>query len=271
MKKIFFLTLILLPFITTAQNITGKAYYQSKTSFDIDKMTGQDMDETTKKMIIEKLKKSKEKNYILTFNKYESIYKEEEKLTTDIKDGLVIIDNSTPGITYKNLKENSYTKEEDLLGKKFLVKDTITHLDWNIENKTKTIGQYTVVKATAFKKIIIKNPIDQQITPKDENSKKKDLFKEILITAWFAPQIPVSNGPGEYGGLPGLILELNVQRTTFLCSKIILNPKESITIKAPTKGKKVSKSEYDSIVSKKMEEMQNNFINGKSSGFKIGG
>ena len=28
------------------------------------------------------------------------------------------------------------------------------------------------------------------------------------ITAWYTPQIPVSHGPAEYGGLPGLILEL---------------------------------------------------------------
>ena len=83
--------------------------------------------------------------------------------------------------------------------------------------------------------------------------------KEILVTAWYTPQIPVGNGPGEYAGLPGLILELNFYRTTILCSKIVLNPKESTAIKAPNKGKEVTREEYNKIVKEKTEEMRENF------------
>ncbi len=262
MKKIVFLTLILLPFITTAQNITGKAYYQSKTSFDIDKMTGQDMDETTKKMIIEKLKKSKEKNYILTFNNNESIYKEEEKLETGKPNSMIIVGFSSSNFIYKNLKNKILREQKELFSKTFLITDSLPVFNWKLEKESKQIGQYTVYKATTTKKLSLPISSENDSVPTQ---------KTIIITAWYTPQIPVSNGPGKYGGLPGLILELNVQRTTFLCSKIILNPKETEKIIPPSKGKKVSKSEYDSIVSKKMEEMQNNFINGKSSGFKIGG
>ena len=80
--------------------------------------------------------------------------------------------------------------------------------------------------------------------------------KQIEVTAWYAPQIPVSQGPGDFWGLPGLILEVNTDKTTVLCSKIIMNPKEKVDIEAPKKGAIVTRSEYNETVKKKMEEMR---------------
>ena len=85
--------------------------------------------------------------------------------------------------------------------------------------------------------------------------------KEVLVTAWFTPQIPVKNGPGEYAGLPGLILEMNIDRTTILCSKIVLNPNEMDEIEPPSKGTKVTREEYNLIVKEKTDEMSENFRN----------
>ena len=48
------------------------------------------------------------------------------------------------------------------------------------------------------KKEVSDNPMDEIEVP-----------KEILVTAWYTPQIPVNQGPGEYWGLPGLILEVH--------------------------------------------------------------
>jgi GLPGLI family protein len=81
--------------------------------------------------------------------------------------------------------------------------------------------------------------------------------KERVIEAWYTMEIPVSNGPGKYWGLPGLILELHEGETTFLCSKIVLNPEEKVEIKAPKNGKKVSQKEFDAIQEKKIKSMTN--------------
>ena len=81
----------------------------------------------------------------------------------------------------------------------------------------------------------------------------------ILITAWYTPQIPVNQGPNEYWGLPGLILEVGFGKTILLCSKIVLNPKDKGSIAIPDKGKEVSQVEFDDIVDKKMKEMQDQF------------
>jgi GLPGLI family protein len=97
-----------------------------------------------------------------------------------------------------------------------------------------------------------------------------ELPKEITITAWYTPEIPVSQGPEGYWGLPGLILEVNDGKTIILCSKVVLNPKEKTEIKAPSKGKVVNQKEYDETVIKKMEEFREmNQGRGGSGGFQI--
>jgi len=99
--------------------------------------------------------------------------------------------------------------------------------------------------------------------------------KEITVTAWYTPEIPVNQGPENYWGLPGLILEVNDGRTTILCSKVVLNVKDKAQIKEATKGKVVSQKEYDDIVVKKMEEMremrEKNRGNGGGMPMRIGG
>jgi hypothetical protein len=78
------------------------------------------------------------------------------------------------------------------------------------------------------------------------------------IVAWFTPQIPVSHGPSEYWGLPGLILEVSAGDTTMLCSKIVLNPKETVVIEAPSNGKEINKEDYQLTVNEKMQEFRDN-------------
>ncbi|MCO4821511.1 MAG: GLPGLI family protein, partial [Flavobacteriaceae bacterium] len=76
--------------------------------------------------------------------------------------------------------------------------------------------------------------------------------------AWYTLQIPLSHGPGEYWGLPGLILEVSAGNTTMLCSKVVMNPKETVVIEAPDKGKEITKSDYKATVQGKMIEMRDN-------------
>lgn len=281
--KILFMiryTLILLLFFSftiNAQNISGQAYYESKTTVDLDAFGGnREMTEEMKKMIAERMKSMLEKTYILTFNKDESIYKEQEKLdAAPMNPGFKMMMSSyTPGAQYKNLKTGQIVEENEFFGKQFLVTDSIKDLDWQITKESKTIGQYIAFKATAMKKV---DPNDYSMArPKKkderENAETKndtaqpqdpmdmiEIPEEIEVTAWFTPQIPVSNGPGEYAGLPGLILELNVYRTTLLCSKIVMNPKEAEKIEPPKKGKEVTREEYIKIVKEKTDEIRENF------------
>ena len=94
---------------------------------------------------------------------------------------------------------------------------------------------------------------------KDKEFDDKPVMKEITTTAWYTPDIPVSNGPADYHGLPGLILEINDGSQTLICTKIVLNPKEKVKIVEPTKGKKISQEKYDEIMEKKAQEMRERY------------
>ena len=93
--------------------------------------------------------------------------------------------------------------------------------------------------------------------------------KEKKIIAWYTPQIPIQTGPDEYWGLPGLILELKSGKTTMLCSKIVLNPKDEVEINIPSKGKSVGRDEYKKIVMDKVNEMQEMYGGGRRGGRSI--
>jgi len=66
----------------------------------------------------------------------------------------------------------------------------------------------------------------------------------------------LSFGPNNYWGLPGLILEINEDKTIILCSKVTLNNKEKSKIKAPNTGEKVTQKKFDAIQKKKTDSMK---------------
>lgn len=258
-----------------AQDFQGMAVYESKTSKVGSKTEiegNQDISPDTQKMIEEKMKKMFEKTFILNFDKSASIYKEEEKLDDpgQGQGGIRMMSLGGGGTYYKNVKDKSYVVNKELMGKEFLVKDSLLKLDWKLEGETKMIGEYKCFKAKAIRPISKTDfrtvgPKENAEKEKGTNATKKTNFmdakvvpKEITITAWYTPEIPVNQGPDGYWGLPGLILEVNDGSTVTLCSKVVLNPKEKTEIKAPTNGKVVSQKEYDDTVMKKIEEMHEN-------------
>ena len=264
-----------------AQNFAGQAFYQSKTTVDMDNFGREGMSEDMKKQIMARMKSILEKTYILTFNGSESLYKEEASLDVETQGrgwGMMMA-SATPGIQYKNLEDSAFVQAQDFFGKSFLIKDAIPALEWEITNETKMIGAYLAIKARAVKQVkanefsmMRRRDRRAQEADKDKEKQKSDSLKTdpidelempktIEVTAWFTPQIPLGHGPGEYAGLPGLILELNADRTTLLCSKIVMNPKDLPSIEAPSKGTVVTQDEFEGIVKEKTQEMRDNWRN----------
>lgn len=262
-----------------AQEFQGMAVYESKTStadFKSRFEGNKDITPEMQKNIEERMKKMFEKTFVLNFDKSASIYKEEEKLDATGQNGggmrMMSSMMGGGGTYYKNVKNKTYTVDKEFMGKEFLIKDSLPNLNWKMEGETRLIGGYNCFKATAIRpasKTDFRN-----FRPKSDETKKADststdskekktnfldgieMPKEITVTAWYTPEIPVNQGPESYWGLPGLILEVNDGKTVILCSKIVLNPKDKANIKASTSGKEISQTEYDETVVKKMKEMQ---------------
>tara|TARA_R110002126_G_scaffold89802_5_gene214406 strand:- start:869 stop:1756 length:888 start_codon:yes stop_codon:yes gene_type:complete len=276
--KFYVLCLILLVTVSiNAQDFQGKAYYFSKTTMDMSRFNrgGGQMSEQQKKQMEARMKSWLEKTYVLTFNKEESMFKEDEKLSSPVNGrGPSVWGSSfSPGPQYKNIKERVFLQDQEFFGKQFLIKEEMKPLEWKMGTETKQIGQYLCFKATAKKvstEVEMAPPrrgnnekktdslkVNDSIKSKEENIKDEDV-KMIDVIAWYTPQIPVSHGPSEYWGLPGLILEVSAGNNTMLCSKIIINPEEKTKIEAPKKGQVVTKKEYNDIITKKMKEFREN-------------
>jgi len=275
-----------------AQDFQGQAYYFSKTTMDMSRWNrGGKMSEAQKKQMEARMKPWLEKTYILTFNKEESIFKEDEKLEGGPGGRAPSVWGSSfsAGLQYKNIKEKVFLQDQEFFGKQFLITEQMAPFAWKMGSETKKIGQYTCYKATTMrpsselnftstnnpgkekKKEKIKEEsvseaskvkVAEEKVAIAQDDKEKEVEEEkqkmVEVVAWYSPMIPVSQGPTEYWGLPGLILEISAGNTTMLCSKIVMNPEEKITIKRPTKGEVVTKKQYNEIITGKMQEMRDN-------------
>lgn len=297
MKKSILIPFLFFAFISlfAQKNFQGMAVYQSKTSTaDFKKRFegNKDITPEMQKNIEERMKNMFEKTYILNFDAQSSIYKEEEKLETPGSQGggmRFMNMMGGGGTTYKNIKAKNYTVDKEFMGKEFLIKDSLPNFKWKMESETRVIGGYNCFKATSKRpasKTDFRNyrPKKEEAAdpnkPKTDDKDKKTNFmdgielpKEIEITAWYTPEIAVNHGPENYWGLPGLILEASDGKTTILCSKVVLNSKEKVEIKASTTGKEISQKEYDETVTKKMQELREmNQGQGRANGgFRMGG
>ena len=267
--KNLILLFLLISTVSFSQEFQGRAYYFSKTIFS-DKLEVEDseskeeMDPAMEKAFQEALKAASEKSYLLTFNKAECVYEEEQQLekpkAASGEMQISVSISSSEGKKYINAKNKTSSIEDAILGKEFLIVEPIEKPDWELVDESKKIGDYTCYKA----KLVV--PVSEKQKKEYEEFLKKEeikpsLFKmqepkDKMITAWYTPEIPVSFGPNNYWGLPGLILEINEPELIILCSKVVLNTKGA-TIKAPNKGKKVSQKEFDTIQKKKYDSMKN--------------
>jgi GLPGLI family protein len=276
--KLIVVSILLLASKLNAQEFQGIATYKTKRQVDI-KLDSTKIESAMQKQIKAMLKKQFEKTYTLTFNREESIYEEEESLSAPTPGGMMIMSGSTDGgdIMYKNTKSKTYTNENEFFGKVFLIQDDLEPIKWELGSETKNIGVYTCFKATITKEVeVFKSNMTINGEKKDDEVKSEPTMKTQVTTAWYTTQIPVNTGPGNYFGLPGLILEINDGSITIICSKVVLNPEKKIVIEEPKNGKKVSQSEFDTITAKKIKENQERYqSNGRGDGehieIRIGG
>lgn len=241
-----------------AQDFNGIATYKSKQNIEMEIDTAEMQGMGSQ--IMEMLKKQFEKEFVLKFNQYESLYAEDKELQAPQPAGMVMMIEEVGGADhiYKNTKEKRFVNQSESFGKVFLIKDELADLDWKLLNETKTIGEYTCYKAVLKREVEV---MESQVlvNPTDEDMKEPESkLKEIEIVAWYTPQIPVNAGPDLFYGLPGLILQVNSEDRTMVCSKLVLNPKSKVEIKEPVKGKVISQKKYEQVMRKKMKQIQEN-------------
>ncbi len=239
MKKTILNIVILIATTTLfAQKQTGEITYFFNRDANI--TLSDNMPEAQKKAIEESIRKQFEKTFVLKFSGYESTYTEKSELKEESNGNVnIMIIGGASGELYKSTKEKMFIKSDESLGKRFLIVDELKKPNWQLIDSTKQIDKYLCYKAKYVKEV----------------TKNDSIIKEP-VTVWYAPDIPINNGPEKYWGLPGLILEVYYGKVSVICKKIELKHTEKLTIKKPKKGKKVSEKEFKRIVEKKMKQMQ---------------
>jgi GLPGLI family protein len=119
-------------------------------------------------------------------------------------------------------------------GKSYIVGDSLRPPRWSILNEMKEIAGHTCMNAYYI-----------------------DTLRHQKVMAWYALDIPLAGGPEGFFGLPGLILEVNVNDGALLltASKIIpMKLTTELDFSKKAKGTKIREKEFLDIISKQIAD-----------------
>ncbi len=129
-----------------------------------------------------------------------------------------------------DLQNKAFLKLTEAMGKTFIIRDEMQPVKWRVMNELREILGHMCMKAVTT-----------------------DTLKKQEIVAWFAADIPVSTGPEELYGLPGLILryEVNGDQLIVEAEKITPGvPADPVKLPKKLKGKEVNQAQFDDEVAK---------------------
>ena len=133
---------------------------------------------------------------------------------------------------YHNMDSGDLVEKRSFMGRTFRISGGDDNLQWKLTGEQSEFLGYACQKAIAM----------------DDT---------VEVVAWFTPEIPVSAGPAEFFGLPGLVLVVDVDsgQRTYTATKVSLDDVDAGEIIPPKKGKKVTQEEFQEIFDEKMAEM----------------
>ena len=145
------------------------------------------------------------------------------------------------GGTYKNQHELSYLRSTNLFGRRFLIKDSLATINWVLKNDVKKIGTFDCKKAIAT-------------------------VDGMPVEAWYTSDITIPDGPSDYYGLPGLIIELVTENKIYHAIQVDFDNFE-FNFERPSKGKEITRADYIKIRDEKINELKS----GNGNVLRIGG
>jgi GLPGLI family protein len=241
MNKRFLFAALLIVFCGTmirlqAQQTEGKVRYL--TSYDWVKMINQCdyLDKTHKDQASYMWGNRSQWNIYNTlyFSSKKSKYENsEEKAPNDFDDEGYAGRKETFFIT-RNFETNTLFNALEMLGKTYLVSDSLKTPDWKILNDLKEVAGHVCMNASL-----------------------SDTLRKQKISAWFALDIPVPTGPDRFFGLPGMILEVNINNGAKIMTADKIDFKTLTTefdLPKKLKGKQINYAAYTAIIKKFLED-----------------
>jgi GLPGLI family protein len=169
---------------------------------------------------------------LLHFNTTESKYEDSEEEAEPGNEGWS--NRKETFFMKRNFKDNTLYDGINMLGKTYLVHDTIVPPPWKILNDMKEVAGHICM-----------------------NAYMTDTLKKQTIVAWFALDMPIPSGPERFTGLPGMILEVDINNGALIlvADKIDLKPLTvELNVPEKIKGKKINSSQYQQIIQEQIKE-----------------
>lgn len=239
MRNLLLLFFGLLSLAVSAQNNEGTVLYKQTVYMrrEMQANAPAGMDPNMTRNIPESVTNEFNLNFTATTSLYKEIASNDDAAAAGEGGGMRFMMRRFNPPIYKDLASNRQIEEVDLFGKQFLIDDAIQTRAWKVTGQQKKILDYPCISATFTDSL---------------------MGRARLVTAWFAPTIPVALGPQGYGGLPGMILEVDFDggRSVITAAEVKLQKPAEGSIKVPEKGKKVTRTEYNKIREEKMKEMR---------------
>lgn len=135
---------------------------------------------------------------------------------------------------HRDFANNRIHDAIQILGKTYIIDDSLRAQDWKIMNDMKEVAGHVCM-----------------------NAYWEDTLKQQKILVWFALDIPVSAGPERLCGLPGLILEADVNDGGMLITADKIEMKKltkELELPKKMKGKKAREADYFNVLKKHAEE-----------------
>ncbi|MHC1778065.1 MAG: GLPGLI family protein [Lentimicrobium sp.] len=185
------------------------------------------------------LPKERKSEKLLHYSPDASIYlngkqKEDQEVTEEMAGGgtMVIKMDEPDEQLYFDIKNQKVIEQRDFMSRMFLIESAVDSIPWKLTGNRRDILGYPCLEAFY----------------------NSDSVKTV---AWFTPSIAIPTGPARYHGLPGLILEVNVNEGKRLITAASITPGDvSELLVKPKKGKKVTREEFNEMVEEKTGENQ---------------
>lgn len=173
----------------------------------------------------------------LFFNETASLYKpvEEDEDEFEAEGGGMRMRFRRPqGEYYTDQATAASIVQQDIMGKKYLVQDSLSVLPWKLGTETKTILGYTCRQATYY----------------NEERKQE-------VVAWYTDKLRPFLGPERFNSLPGGVLQVDVNggETVITAQQVALRPLKKNELKAPTSGERITQAEFQKISHEQMQRM----------------
>jgi len=138
----------------------------------------------------------------------------------------------------RDFKNNTLYDGVSMKGKTYLIHDTITPLKWKIMNDLKEVAGHICM-----------------------NASMNDTLRKQKVIVWFALDMPNNSGPDRFIGLPGMVLEVDINDGALVMTADKINLTTLTTeldVPAKIKGKKIDMAGYNKLFEKQLEESKAN-------------